>query len=180
MKSYHLSQPLQHRAFGGGIYKFVNLRTSEIHLFYNLQVFYWHFLEILWLFIFLILYLFSRAVLSWLFVFFFYYLSVIIWVMHFPVAKKNLSEEDKDMREDVISLIIQRKGERLEKSLKSEDEFHQTLWKGFLTHFLLHFLLFYYHILCLEKRVSLPTRQRSSCNEEKLTIKQERYQWRGA
>ena len=32
------------------------LRTSEIHLFYNLQVFYWHFLEILWLFIFLVLY----------------------------------------------------------------------------------------------------------------------------
>merc|ERR1712184_109765 len=31
---------------------FVNLRVSEIHLFYNLQLFYWHFLEILWLFIF--------------------------------------------------------------------------------------------------------------------------------
>merc|ERR1712110_1031072 len=30
---------------------FVNLRVSEIHLFYNLQLFYWHFLEILWLFI---------------------------------------------------------------------------------------------------------------------------------
>ena len=44
---------------------FASLRTSEIHLFYNLQLFYWHFLEILWLFIFLILYLsallFSRA-----------------------------------------------------------------------------------------------------------------------
>ena len=36
---------------------FVSLRTSEIHLFYNLQLFYWHFLEILWLFIFLVLYL---------------------------------------------------------------------------------------------------------------------------
>ena len=35
---------------------FVNLRTSEIHLFYNLQLFYWHFLEILWLFIFLVFY----------------------------------------------------------------------------------------------------------------------------
>ena len=32
------------------------LRNGEIHLFYNLQVFYWHFLEILWLFIFLVLY----------------------------------------------------------------------------------------------------------------------------
>ena len=35
---------------------FISLRTSDIHLFYNLQLFYWHFLEILWLFIFLILY----------------------------------------------------------------------------------------------------------------------------
>merc|ERR1712115_678474 len=33
-----------------------NLRTSEILLFYNLQLFYWHFLEILWLFIFLVFY----------------------------------------------------------------------------------------------------------------------------
>ena len=41
---------------------FINvfLRTSEINLFYNLQVFYLHFLEILWLFIFLVLYLYSR------------------------------------------------------------------------------------------------------------------------
>merc|ERR1712073_78366 len=37
---------------------FVNLRVSEIHLFYNLQLFYWHFLEILWLFIFLVFYCF--------------------------------------------------------------------------------------------------------------------------
>ena len=35
---------------------FLNLRSSEIHLFYNLGDFYWHFLEILWLFIFLFLY----------------------------------------------------------------------------------------------------------------------------
>merc|ERR1712110_1157149 len=34
----------------------VSLRVSEIHLFYNLQLFYWHFLEILWLFIFLVFY----------------------------------------------------------------------------------------------------------------------------
>ena len=33
-----------------------HLRSSEIHLFYNLGDFYWHFLEILWLFIFLFLY----------------------------------------------------------------------------------------------------------------------------
>jgi len=31
----------------------------EIHLFYNLLLFYWHFLEILWLFIFLVFYKFS-------------------------------------------------------------------------------------------------------------------------
>merc|ERR1711870_61976 len=34
-------------------FRFNNLRVSEVHLFYNLQLFYWHFLEILWLFIFL-------------------------------------------------------------------------------------------------------------------------------
>merc|ERR1711971_1301482 len=38
------------------IYKFINLRVSEVHLFYNLQLFYWHFLEFLWLFIFLVFY----------------------------------------------------------------------------------------------------------------------------
>merc|ERR1711959_715426 len=37
---------------------FLNLRITEIHLFYNLQLFYWHFLEILWLFIFIVLYLY--------------------------------------------------------------------------------------------------------------------------
>merc|ERR1712113_951334 len=36
---------------------FFTLRVSEVYLFYNLQNFYWHFLEILWLFIFLFLYL---------------------------------------------------------------------------------------------------------------------------
>merc|ERR1712083_509158 len=35
---------------------FVNLRVLVVHLFYNLQLFYWHFLEILWLFIFLVFY----------------------------------------------------------------------------------------------------------------------------
>jgi len=35
----------------------ISQRSSEIHLFYNLQIFYWHFIEILWLFIFLVLYL---------------------------------------------------------------------------------------------------------------------------
>merc|ERR1712087_1082450 len=43
-------------SFPSKIYYFVSLRVSEVHLFYNLQLFYWHFLEILWLFIFLVFY----------------------------------------------------------------------------------------------------------------------------
>merc|ERR1711979_144555 len=35
--------------------RIVKLRVSEVHLFFTLQLFYWHFLEILWLFIFLLL-----------------------------------------------------------------------------------------------------------------------------
>merc|ERR1712151_989040 len=38
------------------IFRFNNLRVSEVHLFYNLQLFYWHFLEILWLLISHVLY----------------------------------------------------------------------------------------------------------------------------
>ena len=41
--------------------RYLNLRSSEIHLFYNLGDFYWHFLEILWLFIFLFLYSLSLS-----------------------------------------------------------------------------------------------------------------------
>merc|ERR1711897_62496 len=43
-------------SFPSKINNFRNLRVSEVHLFYNLQIFYWHFLEILWLFIFLVFY----------------------------------------------------------------------------------------------------------------------------
>merc|ERR1712054_616216 len=43
-------------SFPSHVYTFINLRISEVHLFYNLLNFYWHFLEILWLFIFLFLY----------------------------------------------------------------------------------------------------------------------------
>merc|ERR1711939_915584 len=39
------------------ITRIVKLRSSEVHLFYNLQLFYWHFIEILWLFLFLVFYL---------------------------------------------------------------------------------------------------------------------------
>merc|ERR1711957_946133 len=43
-------------SFPGKKNRIVSLRISEVHLFFNLQLFYWHFLEILWLFIFLVLY----------------------------------------------------------------------------------------------------------------------------
>merc|ERR1711972_294396 len=39
---------------------FLSLRVSEVHLFYNLQLFYWHFLEFLWLFIFQVFYLVKK------------------------------------------------------------------------------------------------------------------------
>merc|ERR1712232_1223783 len=47
-------------SFSYKILPILNLRISEVHLFYNLQLFYWHFLEILWLFIFLVLYLYQK------------------------------------------------------------------------------------------------------------------------
>ena len=50
---------------GPQLSNYYSLRTSEIHLFYNLQVFYWHFLEILWLFIFLVLYFLITASIPW-------------------------------------------------------------------------------------------------------------------
>merc|ERR1739848_903835 len=43
-------------SFPSKINYFLSLRVSEVHLFYNLQLFYWHFLEILWLFIFQVFY----------------------------------------------------------------------------------------------------------------------------
>jgi len=43
-------------SFQGKKLRIVSLRISEINLLFNLQLFYWHFLEILWLFIFLVFY----------------------------------------------------------------------------------------------------------------------------
>merc|ERR1712226_877186 len=43
-------------SFSFKIFIFVNLRVSEVHLFYNLFLLYWHFLEFLWLFIFQVFY----------------------------------------------------------------------------------------------------------------------------
>jgi len=56
------------------LFYFLTLRTSEIHLFYNLQLFYWHFLEILWLFIFQVFYNFCLENYSW-----FTLLSFVCW-----------------------------------------------------------------------------------------------------
>merc|ERR1711963_1243494 len=47
-------------SFQGKKMRIVSLRISEINLFFNFQLFYWHFLEILWLFIFLVLYLWQK------------------------------------------------------------------------------------------------------------------------
>ena len=47
----------------------MSLRSSEIILFWNLQLFYWHFLEILWIFIFLVFY-FSFKFLNFLSLFY--------------------------------------------------------------------------------------------------------------
>merc|ERR1712087_395107 len=44
-------------SFPSKTFLFLILRSSGIHLFYNLLFFYWHFVEVLWLFIFLVLYL---------------------------------------------------------------------------------------------------------------------------
>merc|ERR1712187_451522 len=38
------------------IFEYKSLRVSEVHLFYNLLLLYWHFLEFLWLFIFQVFY----------------------------------------------------------------------------------------------------------------------------
>merc|ERR1712060_762797 len=38
------------------IFEYKSLRNSEVHLFYNLFLLYWHFLELLWIFIFQVFY----------------------------------------------------------------------------------------------------------------------------
>merc|ERR1712228_935303 len=43
-------------SFPSKIHHLLSLRVSEVYLFYDLYLFYWHFLEILWLFIFLVFY----------------------------------------------------------------------------------------------------------------------------
>merc|ERR1711965_1169914 len=40
-------------SFNHRVFMFISLRISEVHLFYVLLLYYWHFLEILWMFIFL-------------------------------------------------------------------------------------------------------------------------------
>jgi len=47
-------------SFKKKIIGFYHFRVLEVHEFYNLQLFYWHFLEILWLFIFLVFILYCE------------------------------------------------------------------------------------------------------------------------
>merc|ERR1711974_264639 len=63
---------------------FPNLRTSEIHLFYSLLFSYWHFLEILWLFIFLVFYL------SWFLSYFLFLLISDIFCIQMVLEVNNL------------------------------------------------------------------------------------------
>merc|ERR1711972_999689 len=46
-------------SFSNKIFYFINLRVSHRHLFNNLSLLYWHFLEILWLLIFIVFYLYK-------------------------------------------------------------------------------------------------------------------------
>merc|ERR1712079_440226 len=48
-------------SFSSKIVTFKSLRISEVNLFYSLQIFYWHFVEVLWLFIFITLYMYYTA-----------------------------------------------------------------------------------------------------------------------
>ena len=62
--------------FPSHVYTFINLRISEVYLFYNILNFYWHFLEILWLFIFLFLY----SLFSWVIDCYFHFLIMCILI----------------------------------------------------------------------------------------------------
>ena len=63
---------------------FVNLRTSEVILFSNFIFFYWHIVEILWTFIFLVFYKFSIVV------FFFSFNGVVFLILYHMVCKRKL------------------------------------------------------------------------------------------
>merc|ERR1712037_487924 len=77
------------------------LRSSEIHLFYNQLFFYWHFVEVLWLFIFLVLYLwFFRNLFLFLdSLFLMFALSVYQLMIHFIVVSSYFLQ-------DFISFIL--------------------------------------------------------------------------
>ena len=83
-------------------FQYLNLRSSEIHLFCNLGDFYWHFLEILWLFIFLFLYSLSLFILG-LLVSLSSYQSNPRWHM----KEKETTREKKERHKDWLCLDIQ-------------------------------------------------------------------------
>merc|ERR1739836_285612 len=71
-------------------YKNINLRVSEVHLFYNLQLFYWHFLEILWLFIFLVFYkIYENQEFRIIFFINLYYYKLLLIIFTFLITKNN-------------------------------------------------------------------------------------------
>ena len=61
---------------------FINIRILEIHLFYTIAIFYWHLIEILWIFIFLVFYN----------IFLFLYFSVLSMDFWMSIKIKNLKE----------------------------------------------------------------------------------------
>jgi len=79
---------------------YIFLRTSEIHLFYNLLLFYWHFLEILWMFIFLVLY-FSGIIL----VFIGFIMDIIRFILFFFLGIGFLFSSFKSFFKDLQTLL---------------------------------------------------------------------------
>ena len=86
------------------VFLYLNLRSSEIHLFYNLGDFYWHFLEILWLFIFLVFYKLSMEVSQRI-------MTTLMFIGDLHERKKNYNSkredlEEEDQRQDERNVIL--------------------------------------------------------------------------
>merc|ERR1712083_286035 len=75
-------------------FQILSLRSSGIHLFYNLQIFYWHFVEVLWLFIFLVLYLWFFNFISLLLSFFLFF----FWIYYKIKSVKQMKMKIKKMK----------------------------------------------------------------------------------
>jgi len=80
---------------------FMSLRSSEISLFWNLQLFYWHFLEILWIFIFIVFYSFLFVFLSFsnshVFLLFCWFIYLpCLYLLREKIAGPNTLEEEEN------------------------------------------------------------------------------------